>query len=213
MRILSIYKFVQEMKEIKKASAGSGKTFTLAKTYIEILLDKYVNNKKDREGYQHILAVTFTNKATAEMKDRIITELYILATHPEKSDFIEDFKVKYGSIKGIQTACSEILKTLLHDYSRFSVSTIDTFFQVVLRSFARELGQFNAYRIELDREGVVNETVDAILEELTDEKDAIVKVLTDMVARQLDEGRKADPVSALRGYALSIKEGAFLRAL
>ena len=74
------------MIRIMKASAGSGKTYNLAKTYISLLL-----RNEDRYAYRHILAVTFTNKATEEMKSRIIKELHILATAPSSSDYHDDF--------------------------------------------------------------------------------------------------------------------------
>lgn len=202
------------MINVIKASAGSGKTFTLAKTYIEILLDKYFDKEGgSRKGYQSILAVTFTNKATAEMKERIIGDLAILAKRPEDSPYSDDFARKYGSLEKVRSACSQLLQSLLHDYSRFSVSTIDTFFQSVLRSFARELGQFNAYKIELDRDGVISETVDSILAEIVSEEDAVAKALEVISSGQVEDSKKSDPVSTLRSYASTIMSGEFTKAL
>ena len=74
------------MLKIMKASAGSGKTYSLTRTYISLLL-----RNEDRYAYRHILAVTFTNKATDEMKSRILKELHIMATDPQKSSYKEDF--------------------------------------------------------------------------------------------------------------------------
>ena len=74
------------MLKIMKASAGSGKTYSLTRTYISLLL-----RSKDRYAYRHILAVTFTNKATDEMKSRILKELHIMATEPSKSDYLDYF--------------------------------------------------------------------------------------------------------------------------
>ena len=121
------------MIELITASAGSGKTYTLAKKYIEILLEAYINGSKDTREFEHILAVTFTNKATAEMKDRILQELYILSQNPALSDYYNDFCGSYDRMTVSDPATwKSILFTLLHNYSRFSVSTIDTFFHVII---------------------------------------------------------------------------------
>ena len=101
--------------KILKASAGSGKTYRLAHKYIDTLL-----SSDDRFVYRHILAVTFTNKATAEMKARILNTL-----HEEAS---------------VNPRARRLLLDILHDYSAFSISTIDRFFQLALKSFSREIG-------------------------------------------------------------------------
>jgi len=92
------------MINIVKASAGSGKTFNLAKTYIELLLKSADKTSKDYDpyAYRHILAVTFTNKATAEMKSRILKELDILATNPQESNYISDLRKNFGTDAEIQ---------------------------------------------------------------------------------------------------------------
>ena len=82
------------MIRIMKASAGSGKTFNLAKTYIRLLL-----TDEERYSYRHILAVTFTNKATDEMKSRILKELHILATDPEKSPYLDELMTAFPSVE------------------------------------------------------------------------------------------------------------------
>lgn len=152
--------------EILKSSAGAGKTFNLAKTYIRLLLQD-----GDPYSYRHILAVTFTNKATAEMKGRILKELDILATKPEKSPYIKEFAGEFGGKDVVQRRASSLLRLVLNDYGAFSVSTIDKFIQTALRSFAREMGRFPNYQIELDRESLVKESVDAILDSLGKESD------------------------------------------
>ena len=171
------------MIKILKASAGSGKTFRLAKKYIEILL-----GSAERDTYRHILAVTFTNKATEEMKSRIIKELHILATTPDKSGYIEDFEKEFGSREKISAKAERILLAILHDYSAFSVSTIDKFFQMALKAFARELGQFSSYQVELDRESLVQESVDRMLDSVTEDDKAIIGWLSDSVKENLEDG-------------------------
>ena len=149
------------MIKLLRSSAGSGKTYNLAKTYIRLLLQS-----DDRYAYRHILAVTFTNKATAEMKNRILKELDRLAQTPEKSPYIKEFAPAFGGVEKVQKRASDMLKDILNDYSAFSVSTIDKFFQLALRAFARELGQFSSYQVELDKEALVRESAERILESI-----------------------------------------------
>ena len=131
------------MIRIMKASAGSGKTYNLAKTYISLLL-----KNEDRYAYRHILAVTFTNKATEEMKSRILKELHILATSPASSDYHDAFVPGVlPDDAALSRRASAVLRDILHDYSAFAVSTIDRFFQQTLKAFSREIGQFSKEKI------------------------------------------------------------------
>ena len=153
------------MIKVLKASAGSGKTFRLAKQYILLLL-----TSDSPEAYRHILAVTFTNKATAEMKQRILKELDILARRPEQSGYHDDLVPKhFPNDSALQAAAGKRLAALLHDYSAFAVSTIDRFFQQTLRAFSREIGHFASYQIDLDRNSLLQESVDRVLDKLSDE--------------------------------------------
>ncbi|MGN0190118.1 MAG: UvrD-helicase domain-containing protein [Candidatus Cryptobacteroides sp.] len=171
------------MITIAKASAGSGKTYTLARTYISLLLQAY---DKDPYPYRHILAVTFTNKATAEMKARILKELDILAHSPSSSDYYKDFVPSVcRSAEILGSRCRSLLQSILHDYSSFSIYTIDRFFQQILRSFARELGQFESYQLELDKSQIVNESVDRLLEALSDDNAELVEWLKDSAMKQI----------------------------
>ena len=132
------------MIEILKASAGSGKTFMLAKKYITLLLQS-----QDRFAYRHILAVTFTNKATEEMKSRILKELHVLATAPQTSDYYGDFVPGlYPDDHMLAEVAGTVLCNILHDYGAFAVSTIDRFFQQTLKAFSKEIGQFASYQVE-----------------------------------------------------------------
>lgn len=203
------------MIELITASAGSGKTYTLAKKYIEILLDAYVRNDSgDTWEFEHILAVTFTNKATAEMKDRILQELYILSRNPLLSDYYEDFCKSYDRKTVSDPATwKRILYTLLHNYSRFSVSTIDTFFQSVLRHFAREIGEFNSYRIELDRDSLVSEAADSLLSGITSDEDPVFKVVSALTGDKIISGKKFSPKRELTEIAKALMGGEFTRAL
>ena len=152
------------MIRVLKSSAGSGKTFNLAKTYIRHLL-----SSDDPRSYRHVLAVTFTNKATGEMKGRILKELSILSDEPSKSDYIDDFRKEFGSDSLIKKKARMLLVNILHEYGSFSVSTIDKFFQRTLKAFAREVGQYASYQVELDKPSLVHESVDRVLSSVNDQ--------------------------------------------
>ena len=142
--------------KVYKASAGSGKTFRLAIEYMKLALTNDTN-------YRHILAVTFTNKATAEMKSRIIGELYHLAKGKE-SVYMKVLTEELGwQPMMVERQAQLVLKRILHDYSRFSISTIDSFFQRVIKAFNRELGINAAYNVELDEKSILEEAADRLI--------------------------------------------------
>lgn len=176
------------MINIVKASAGSGKTFSLAREYIMRLFAK----EGDQYSYRHILAVTFTNKATDEMKSRILKELFILSSLPETSMYLKDLKSHRPdlSVRDISGMSRRFLCNILNDYGAFSVSTIDRFFQRTLKAFSREIGQFASYQVELDKQSLVKESVDRILDSLTEEDKGLLDWLTASVREQLvQDGR------------------------
>ena len=152
---------------VYKASAGSGKTFRLAVQYITMLI-------KQPEDYRHILAVTFTNKATAEMKQRILSQLYGIG-HSLKGSASYYNEVKKAVTYNEQTIRHNALLALdmiLQDYGRFRVETIDSFFQTVLRGLARELHVGANLTLELDTGLVIDEAVDSFLADIEqDSKD------------------------------------------
>ena len=161
---------------VYKASAGSGKTFRLAVQYITMLI-------KEPESYRHILAVTFTNKATAEMKQRILSQLYGIGhSLPGSTSYYDE--VKKAVTVNEQTIRHNALLALdmiLQDYGRFRVETIDSFFQTVLRSLARELHIGANLTLELDTELVIDEAVDSFLanvEQDSDDKRNIMEFVT-----------------------------------
>ena len=188
------------MIRILKASAGSGKTHNLAKTYISLLL-----RSEERHAYRHILAVTFTNKATDQMKSRIIKELDILAHEPEKSLYYEEFLPEFGPVEKLRKRALELLTDMLHDYSAFSVSTIDKFFQQALKAFAREIGQFASYQVELDKESLVHESVDRILDALTENDKDLLGWLSDSAMDQLEQGKRFKLEDSLYEMADALK--------
>ena len=172
------------MLKIMKASAGSGKTYNLAKTYISLLL-----KNDDRYAYKHILAVTFTNKATDEMKSRILKELHVLAVTPDKSPYLKEFMESMGkTMEELSVKAQCVIRDILHDYSAFAVSTIDKFFQQTLRAFAREIGQFASYQVELDKDSLIAESVDRLLDSLSLGNSDILPWLSENVIDKLEQG-------------------------
>ena len=189
------------MLKIMKASAGSGKTYSLTRTYISLLL-----RNDDRYAYRHILAVTFTNKATDEMKSRILKELHIMASDPQRSSYRKDFVPSvFSSIDLMQKKAQCVLHEILHDYSAFAVSTIDRFFQQTLKAFSREIGQFASYQVELDKDSLVAESVDRLLDSLTEDSGSLLSWLTTNVLEQIEQGGKYSLDANLSGMALRLK--------
>ena len=154
------------MLTIYKASAGSGKTYTLAFEYIKSLLgvkeegrDAYRLNsarysptgRRQRNRHKGILAITFTNKATDEMKARIVGKLNALACDGPGADYASTLTALFGCSQAeLAAEAATALREMLNDYRHFNVSTIDSFFQMVLRTFAREIDRQGDYEIELN---------------------------------------------------------------
>ncbi|MDK2837713.1 MAG: ATP-dependent helicase/nuclease subunit [Bacteroidota bacterium] len=156
-----------EVLHIYKASAGSGKTHRLTGEYLRLLY-------RGENNYRHILAVTFTNKATDEMKSRIVKELHFLATN-HKSEYLDDLMKEFEMDETfVRRKAKNLLETILHDYSAFSVSTIDRFFQQTVRAFTREIGLAGNYNIELDQTAMLNEAIDLLISELDKPENKVV---------------------------------------
>ena len=171
------------MLNIYRASAGSGKTYRLTQDYIHLLFDPY----KER-AHRRILAVTFTNKATDEMKTRILKELHALS-QGEKSDYREGLMAKFRmDNEAVNQRAKHILTTILHDYSSFSISTIDRFFQQVIRSFARDIGVHGGYNLELDYSSTLEQSVDNLFLDLSkDENKQLLQWLTSYAEERIEQ--------------------------
>ncbi|MFC2124006.1 UvrD-helicase domain-containing protein [Bacteroidota bacterium] len=145
-----------------RSSAGSGKTYNLAQEYLSLVL-KYPDN------YKRVLAVTFTNKSTNEMKTRIVNQLAAIAEGNTSSDVAIYLEKRIGfDPEQLQERAKEVLTRILHGYSFFAVSTIDSFFQRIISAFTRETGISGGYGIELDKKKVLTEVVDQIYQEISD---------------------------------------------
>ncbi len=158
----------QEGLVIYKSSAGSGKTYRLVKEYLTLLL-------ADPQQYRHILAITFTNKATEEMKRRILGKLKEFATHDPDTlhqdqmylSLLALYQYHQPEMKnGLQVRARKALELILNDYSNFSVCTIESFFQRIVRSFTRELNIPLGYEVELSQQLVLEEMVREMLSEI-----------------------------------------------
>lgn len=144
------------MLTVFKASAGSGKTFRLVVEFLKLLL-------RDEHNYRHILAVTFTNKATAEMKERVLYQLAGIAAGESASYQKTLLEETEWSDTELKSKAAEILENILFDFSRFSISTIDKFTQKIIRSFNREVGITPDFTLELDSELIIDEAVDRLI--------------------------------------------------
>lgn len=194
------------MITIYKASAGSGKTFTLAREYIKLILGRKGEDGRyrlRRPGSQplhsSVLAITFTNKATEEMKGRIIHELAVIAGAEkgwtQRSPYEKDLCKTFGCTpEQLAEVAGEALKELLYDFNRFNVSTIDSFFQMVLRSFAHEAEVSGSYEVELDDQSVISMSIDNLLQDLnhvrqTPESRRLVEWLTRFMTKLIEDGK------------------------
>ena len=194
---------------IYKASAGAGKTFTLTVEYILLLL------RKGRKEYEHTLAVTFTNKATAEMKERILETLYGLSHNiPECDGYLQVILKRLNELgeemgeKMIRQRAGEALSAILHDYTHFRVETIDSFFQSVLRNLAHELGLTANLQVELNNDEVISRSVDRVIENMQNRKD-VQGWIMDYVEEQLQTGERWNITGMIKQFARCIFEEAF----
>ena len=202
---------------VYKASAGSGKTFTLAVEYIKHLI-------ADPRAYRRILAVTFTNKATAEMKERIVQTLYGLWTNdPSATAYLHCLQAELPALhlslteEEIRQRAGNALLYMLHDYSRFRVETIDSFFQSVMRNLARELELSPNLNIELDSDKVLSDAVDSLIEGLTPAS-PVLPLLLDYIYERIADDKRWNVSDEVKAFARNIfnegyvERGEMLRA-
>lgn len=175
---------------IYNASAGSGKTYTLVKEYLRILLQSTTD-----DAYRKILAITFTNKAVAEMKGRIIMNL---------SDFSKDepgekaealMRVLSGetglSLATIKDKSRSIIKNIIHNYASFDISTIDRFTHKVIRAFAHDLNLSVSFDVSLETDSLLQEAVDAIIAK-AGENEVLTSLLVDFSLDKTDNDKSWD---------------------
>ena len=172
---------------IYSASAGSGKTFTLTKEYLRLCLATNDGNK-----YREILAITFTNKAAAEMKNRILVTLENIATGKHDNTSTETQKILLKEIgiapEVLKARAKKVLSNILHNYSDFSISTIDHFTHRLVRTFAADLKLSPIFDVEIDERRLQAEATDKLISKAGTDKD-LTKVLNNFVAQRLDDER------------------------
>jgi ATP-dependent exoDNAse (exonuclease V) beta subunit len=198
---------------IYKSSAGSGKTFTLVKEYLALAL----NDPSDPpQAYRHILAVTFTNKAAAEMKERIIKALKELA-EDDYSTISQGTKTLLEILKNheklnaskplddatIRLRAKNILTAILHNYSDFAIGTIDAFVHKVVRTFAFDLKIPMSFEIEMDDEKLLTQAIDMLIAQIgKDER--LTKALVDFTESKTDDEKSWHIENDLLAFAKNL---------
>ena len=165
--------------KLYRASAGSGKTYTLVKEYVKLVLKK-------PEKFNNILAITFTNKAAAEMKERIIKSLKNLSMG-EDPDLEKRIKKENPQIKNIKKNSEEVLKILLHNYTDFAVTTIDSFIFRLINSFALELNLPLYFDVDLNYEKIDTYVMEKILSKVGE--DVYIHIFKDKGWKKLEYRR------------------------
>ncbi len=180
------------------ASAGSGKTFTLAVEYIKLLI-------KDPYNYRKILAVTFTNKATEEMKMRILSQLYgIWKKLPDSNDYMEKVCTQLDIDENHASKQAGIaLYNLLHNYNYFRIETIDSFFQSILRNLARELDLTTNLRLSLNDTQVEQQAVDKLIENL-DARNEILFWIIDYIKQKISDDKSWNVITEIKNFGRTI---------
>lgn len=178
---------------ICKASAGSGKTHKLTGEYLKLIF-------KSGGSFRNVLAVTFTNKATAEMRSRILQAIHDLA-QGNKSDYEEELcqLCKCDKIT-LQDKAKKLLKSILNQYSYFRISTIDSFFQHIIKSFTYEMGLNSGFTVELDSKSVVEDAVSRLMEDYGSDSDEQSWIM-DGIDANIENGKKWNVQESISEFA------------
>ena len=206
--------------KVYKSSAGSGKTYTLVKEFVGILI-----SSDSSSSYRNVLAITFTNKAANEMKQRVLQSLETIGAGTSDR-LIKDYSITYGiSEKKLISKCRELHQRILHDYGDFGILTIDKFIHRVIRSFSRELGLNINFEIETNSGEFISRSVDSLLNEVGEDP-LLTKYLVEFVQQGvIDSGKQniesdlthmssifydesnSEKLEALRSFDLEFYEG------
>ena len=186
---------VESQFQVYNASAGSGKTFTLVKEYLKILL-----SSEDSYRFQKILAITFTNKAAAEMKDRVLQNLKDFS-RGEKNDMAPVIVEELSITNEIFLKRSKrVLKSILRNYSAFNITTIDSFTHRIIRNFAFDLGLSMNFDVEMDSVSLLDEAVDLMISKIGIDKD-LTKVLIDFSLEKTEDDKSWDISRELKEFS------------
>jgi ATP-dependent exoDNAse (exonuclease V) beta subunit len=172
------------------ASAGSGKTYTLVKEYLKIIL-----LSKKQDAYRNILAITFTNKAVHEMKSRVVDSLSEFAKDTPSEKALNLMQVIHSetgiSLFEMKEKAKSIIKNLIHNYAAFDISTIDKFTHKVIRAFAHDLNLPITFNVSLDTENLLTEAVDAIIAQ-AGEDETLTNLLVNFTMEKTDDDKSWD---------------------
>ncbi len=175
--------------KVYQASAGSGKTYTIIREYLGLCL----LNKSATDNYRTILAITFTNKAANEMKAKIIHQLkdIIESDNPKPrtgmiKDLIDDLKINHITLKN---NAELLFQKIIHDYSSFCISTIDSFVQKLSKSFAKDLNLPSQYNVSIDQDEFSEDVIDKIGEQIGKDNKYLTIVLNDYLNHNFTEGK------------------------
>lgn len=175
---------------IYNASAGSGKTYTLTKEYLKILLKSPYD-----DAYKKILAITFTNKAVEEMKSRIVSSLFEFSkidTNEKSMTLLKDLSAETGlSIATIKDKSKAIIKNIIHNYSAFGISTIDKFTHKIIRTFAQDLELPSNFEIALDTDVLLQEAVDSVIARVGEDAE-LTQFILEFTKNKTDEDKNWD---------------------
>ncbi|MEQ3498862.1 UvrD-helicase domain-containing protein [Tenacibaculum sp. SSH1-16] len=181
--------------QVYNASAGSGKTFTLVKEYLKVLLQS-----EDIFRFQKILAITFTNKAAGEMKERVLDNLQAFA-EGEANDLLEIILEETLLDRSVvKDRSKKILNEILRNYSAFSITTIDSFTHKIIKSFAYDLGLPLNFEVEMDAVSLLNEAVDVLISKIGSDE-ALTKLLIDFSLDKADDDKSWDISRELNEFA------------
>jgi len=181
--------------QVYNASAGSGKTFTLVKEYLKVIL-----NSEDRYAFQSILAITFTNKAAAEMKERILENLKQFSEGVENDVLLKLIEETGLEKDTIQNRSRQVLAAILQNYSAFAITTIDSFTHKIIKSFAFDLGLNLNFEVELDSETLLHQAVAILISKIGVEND-VTNTLIDFSLEKAKEDKSWDISHDLNDFA------------
>jgi len=189
--------------KVYKASAGSGKTFTLTVEYISMLVKK-------PDAYRNTLAVTFTNKATEEMKTRIMSQLYGIAKKlPSSEQYVKKIIENTGEKEEtVRQRCQQALTLMLHDYTNFRISTIDAFFQTVLRNLAYEMDITPNLKVELHDKQVVADATDIIIDQL-DPQNPVFGWLMKYIKEKIEDNKNWNVLKNIKEFGENVLKDDF----
>ena len=191
--------------KVYRSSAGSGKTFTLVKEYLSIVF-----KSTNPFAFKEILAITFTNKAANEMKDRILEVLQALSKKQKSKDDLELLEIYHQQTNIdkliLESKSARILSKILHNYSEFSVFTIDKFTHRLIRSFSRELGLSLNFNVELNEKEFLEFSVQQFLSKIGDHK-ILTSYLNEFIDQTLKSSVKSNVVNQLSAFQRLLFKG------